>query len=142
MMPKISHFALLVRNQDEALAFYTEKLGFVVTESHKAPDNTYYWLTLAPSFAKASDGTPSKESTVSLSLLLPQQPEEHALIGKQSGSIPLFVLLVEDCHKTAAEFAKKGVEFVKQPTNEFWGIDAVIKDLYGNLIDICQPSQE
>lgn len=131
MMPKISHFSLLVRNQDEALAFYTEKLGFVVTESHKAPDNTYFWLTLAP----------SKESTVSLTLMVPQQPEEHALIGKQSGSIPLFVLLVDDCHKTAAEFAAKGVEFTKQPTNEFWGIDAVIKDLYGNLIDICQPSE-
>jgi catechol 2,3-dioxygenase-like lactoylglutathione lyase family enzyme len=132
MMPKISHFSLLVRNQDEALAFYTEKLGFVVTEAHKAPDNTYFWLTIAP----------TKESTVSLSLLLPQQPEEHALIGKQSGTIPLFVLLVEDCHKTAAEFAAKQVEFTKQPTNEFWGIDAVIKDLYGNLIDICQPTEE
>lgn len=131
MASKISHFSLLVRNQDEALAFYTEKLGFVVTESHKAPDNTYFWLTIAP----------TKESTISLTLMLPQQPEEHVLIGKQSGSIPLFVLLVDDCHKTAAEFATKGVEFAKQPTNEFWGIDAVIKDLYGNLIDICQPSE-
>jgi catechol 2,3-dioxygenase-like lactoylglutathione lyase family enzyme len=132
MMPKISHFSLLVRNQDEALAFYTEKLGFVVTEGHKAPDNGWYWLTIAP----------TKESAVSLSLLLPQQADDHALIGKQSGSIPLFVLLTDDCHKTAAEFTAKGIEFAKQPTNEFWGIDAVIKDLYGNLIDICQPSEE
>ena len=130
MMPKLSHFSLLVHNQDEALAFYTEKLGFILTEGHKAPDNnSWYWLTIAP----------HKESTVSLSLLLPQQPEEHALIGKQSGSIPLFVLLVEDCHKTAAQLRDQGIEFVKQPTSEFWGIDAVIKDLYGNLIDICQP---
>ena len=132
MMPKISHFSLIVRNQDEALAFYTEKLGFVVTESHKAPDNTWYWLTIAP----------TKESAVSLSLLLPQQAEDHAIIGKQSGSIPLYVLLTDDCHKTTAEFTAKCVEFVKQPTNEFWGIDAVIKDLYGNLIDICQPSED
>ena len=56
MASKISHFSLLVRNQDEALAFYTEKLGFVTTEAHKAPDNTWYWLTIAP----------TKDSTISL----------------------------------------------------------------------------
>lgn len=130
-MAHISHFSLLVRNQDEALTFYTEKLNFIITESHKAPDNTWYWITIAP----------TKESTVSLSLILPQQSEDLALIGKQSGNIPLFVLLVDDCHKTAAHFSTKGVDFVKHPTNEFWGIDAIIKDLYGNLIDICQPSE-
>lgn len=132
MAIKISHFSLLVRNQDEALAFYTEKLGFVVTEGHKADDNTWYWLTIAP----------TKESAVSLSLLLPQSEEDHAIIGKQSGSIPLFVLLTDDCHKTAEELTAKGVTFIKQPTNEFWGIDALIKDLYGNVIDICQPTEE
>jgi predicted enzyme related to lactoylglutathione lyase len=132
MANKISHFSLLVRNQDEALAFYTEKLGFVVTEGHRAEDNTWYWLTIAP----------TKDSTVSLSLLLPQEPADHAIIGKQSGSIPLFVLLTDDCHKTAAQFTANGVEFVKQPTNEFWGIDALIKDLYGNIIDICQPTED
>src|SRR5947208_1644620 len=65
MITQISHFSLLVHNQDEAAAFYTEKLGFVVTEGHKAPDGTWYWLTLAP----------TKDSTVCLSLLLPQQEE-------------------------------------------------------------------
>jgi predicted enzyme related to lactoylglutathione lyase len=132
MMTKISHFSLLVRNQDEALAFYIEKLGFVVTEGHRAEDNTWYWLTIAPTI----------ESPVSLSLLLPQTKEDHAIIGKQSGSIPLFVLLTDDCHKTAAQFTANGVEFVKQPTNEFWGIDALIKDLYGNIIDVCQPTED
>lgn len=131
-MTKISHFSLLVRNHDEALAFYTEKLGFVVTEAHKAPDNTWYWLTIAP----------TKESPVSLTLLLPQSPEDHAIIGKQSGSIPLFVLLTDDCHKTIAEFTAQGITIIKQPTNEFWGIDALIKDLYGNIIDICQPAED
>jgi len=132
MSIKISHFSLLVHNQDEALAFYTKKLGFVITEAHKAPDNSWYWLTIAP----------TKESPISLSLLLPQTPEDITLVGKQSGSIPLFVLLTDDCHKTAAKFTANTVEFVKQPTNEFWGIDAIIKDLYGNLIDICQPTED
>lgn len=128
----ISHFSLLVHNQDEALAFYTEKLGFVVTEEHKAPDGTWYWLTIAP----------TKESTISLSLLLPQTDDDKAIIGKQSGSIPLFVLSTDDCHTMARELTAKGVTFIKQPTNEFWGIDAVIKDLYGNLIDICQQPED
>jgi catechol 2,3-dioxygenase-like lactoylglutathione lyase family enzyme len=131
-MNRISHISLIVHNQDEALAFYRDKLGFVVTEGHQAPDGTWFWLTVAP----------TKESPVSLSLLLPQEPTDSTIIGKQSGSIPLFVLLTDDCHKTAAEFAAKGVTFSKQPTNEFWGIDAVIKDLYGNLIDICQPTED
>jgi catechol 2,3-dioxygenase-like lactoylglutathione lyase family enzyme len=128
----ISHFSLIVHNQDEALAFYTEKLGFVVTEGHKAPDGTWYWLTIAP----------TKESHVSLSLLLPQTDDDKRIIGKQSGSIPLFVLSTDDCHAMARELTAKGVTFIKQPTNEFWGIDAVIKDLYGNLIDICQQTED
>jgi len=128
----LSHFSLIVHNQDEAAAFYTEKLGFVVTEGHKAPDGTWYWLTIAP----------TKNSPVCLSLLLPQAEEDKAIIGKQSGSIPLFVISTDDCHALTRELTAKGVTCVKQPTNEFWGIDAVIKDLYGNLIDICQPSED
>jgi catechol 2,3-dioxygenase-like lactoylglutathione lyase family enzyme len=130
MSTKLSHFSLLVHNQDEALTFYTEKLGFVITEAHKAPDNTWYWLTIAP----------TKDSHISLSLLLPQTEEDRAIVGKQSGSIPLFVLLTDDCHATITEFATKDVTIIKQPTNEFWGVDALIKDLYGNIIDVCQPS--
>jgi catechol 2,3-dioxygenase-like lactoylglutathione lyase family enzyme len=131
-MTQISHVTLLVRNQDEACAFYTEKLGFVVTESHKAEDGTYYWLTVAP----------TKDAATVLTLMLPQTEEDKALIGKQSGSIPLLVLRTDDCFKTGAELTAKEVTFVKQPISEFWGIDSVIKDLYGNLIDICQPNED
>jgi catechol 2,3-dioxygenase-like lactoylglutathione lyase family enzyme len=131
-MKKISHVSLLVHNQDEAAAFYTEKLGFIVTEGHKAEDGSWYWLTIAP----------TKNSAISLSLLLPQTEEDKALVGKQSGSIPLLVLSTDDCYGTAAEFMAKGVTFIKQPTSEFWGIDAVFKDLYGNLIDLCQQPED
>lgn len=129
---QISHITLLVRNQGEACAFYTEKLGFVVTESHKAEDGTYFWLTVAP----------TKDSSTVITLMLPQTEEEKALIGKQSGTIPFLVLRSDDCFKTASELAAKGVTFAKQPVAEFWGIDSVIKDLYGNLIDICQPNED
>lgn len=131
-MNKLSHISLLVHNQDEACAFYTEKLGFVVVEGHRAPDNSWYWLTIAP----------TKESPIALTLMSPQTEEDKALVGKQSGSIPLLVLLTDDCYKTAAEFASNGIVFTKQPTAEFWGIDAVFKDLYGNLIDLCQQPEE
>ncbi len=127
----IGYTTLLVHNHDEACAFYTEKLGFVVTESHKAEDGTYYWLTIAP----------TKDSSPVLTLTLPQTEEDKALIGKQCGSTPLLVLRSNDCFKTAAELIAKGVTFVKQPVSEFWGIDSVIKDLYGNLIEICQPNK-
>src|SRR5262249_44177890 len=132
IMNRISHVTLIVHNQEDALAFYTEKLGFVVTESHKAEDGTYLWLTVAP----------TQESSVALTLMLPQAEEDKALIGKQSGSIPFFCLMTDDCHATAAAFSKKGVEFVKETTTEFWGINAILKDLYGNLILLCQPVEE
>ena len=127
-MNSISHVTLIVHNQEDALAFYTQKLGFVVTESHKAEDGTYLWLTVAP--------TPT--SSVALTLMLPQAEEDTALIGKQSGSIPFFCIMTDDCHATAAQFKKQGVEFVKEVTTEFWGINAIVRDLYGNLILLCQ----
>src|SRR5438128_1385519 len=108
----ISHITLLVHNQEEAARFYTEKLGFIITESHKAEDGTYLWLTIAP-----SEGTQSV-----FTLMLPQTEEEKALVGKQTGSIPLCVITTQDCYKTAAEYAQRGVTFTKEPTLEFWGI--------------------
>jgi catechol 2,3-dioxygenase-like lactoylglutathione lyase family enzyme len=132
MMNQISHISLLVHNQDDAARFYTEKLGFVITEAHKAPDGNWYWLTIAP----------SKDSAIAFTLMLPVTEEDKALVGKQAGSIPLFVLTTDDCYKTAEEFTAKGVTFIKQPVVEFWGIDALIKDLYGNIIDICQVSEK
>ena len=131
-MNRISHVTLIVHNQEDALVFYREKLGFVVTESHKAEDGTYLWLTVAP----------TQESSVALTLMLPQAEEDKALIGKQSGSIPFLCLMTDDCYATAAELNKKDVEFVKQPETEFWGINAIIKDLYGNLILLCQQPEE
>jgi catechol 2,3-dioxygenase-like lactoylglutathione lyase family enzyme len=131
-MNKISHLSLLVHNQDDALAFYTEKLGFVITEAHKAEDGTWYWLTVAP----------TKDSSISLTLMLPQVEEDKALIGKQAGSIPFFCIMTDDCHATAAEFNKNGVEFVQEPQTEFWGINAILKDLYGNLVLLCQTPEE
>ena len=128
MVTNISHITLLVHNQEEAARFYTEKLGFVITESHKGEDGTYFWLTIAPSM----------ESTSIFTLMLPVTQEDKALVGKQTGSVPFCILTTNDCHKTAAEFAARGVTFIKQPTAEFWGIDALIKDLYGNIIDLCQ----
>lgn len=132
MNNRIGFVSLLVNNQDEAFEFYTKKLGFVMVEGHKAPEGGWYWLTIAP----------SKDSSVVLTLMVPQEPQDVALIGKQSGSIPLLVLLTDDCQKTIEEYKKAGVTVIKEPTVEFWGTDALIKDLYGNIIDVCQPAEE
>lgn len=130
-MNKISHISLIVHNQQEAADFYTEKLGFVVIESHKAEDGTYLWLVIAP----------TQESPVVFTLMSPQNESDKALVGKQGGSMPFFILSTDDCYTSAEEFSAKGVEFIKQPTAEFWGVDAIFKDLYGNLIDLCQPTE-
>lgn len=132
MINRIGHVSLIVADQEQAAQFYTEKYGFVITESHKAPEGGYYWITVAP----------CKESALEITLMLPTTAQDKALIGKQAGSIPLFVFLTDDCRKTCEELKARGVEFTKEPTDEFWGVDAICKDLYGNLIDICQPAPQ
>jgi catechol 2,3-dioxygenase-like lactoylglutathione lyase family enzyme len=130
MITDIGHITILVKSQKEAREFYTKKLGFVVIEEHKQDDNTWTWLVVAP----------NKDCKTVFTLLLPTSKDEEARIGKQTGLIPLVVLITNDCKKDAAELQKRGVVFTKQPTNEFWGVDALFTDLYGNVFDLCQPS--
>jgi len=130
MITHISHISLLVHDQEQAAQFYTQKVGFVIIEDHKAEG--FRWITIAP----------SEDSTIVLTLMVPVTEEDKALVGKQAGSLLLFVFTTDDCHKTAQELKSRGVNFIKEPTQEFWGIDSLFTDLYGNVIDVCQPTDD
>lgn len=126
MITKITHLTLFVSNQDEALKFY-QKLGFNIhTDAMFGPMR---WLTLHP----------AEQPNFELVLMLAEDAEEKALIGKQGAKKPFFCIESNDCHKDYEQLKAAGVEFVEAPTQQDWGISVTLKDLYGNLIYMVQP---
>lgn len=133
MINKITHFTLFVDNQDVALRFYTEKLGFKVHTDAMITDSTMSemrWLTL---------NLPGQKD-VELAIMLAGSPLEKSLVGKQGGDKPLFCLETSDCKKDYETLIKSGVEGVQAPKEEPWGVSALFKDQNGNLIYISQPT--
>ena len=129
MITKLTHSTVFVRDQDEALGFYTEKLGFV-----KRIDNTmsngYRWLTVGP----------AAQPDLELALIRAEDDDQQARIGRQVGDHILFILQTDDIQKTYEELTARGVHFRSQPEKQFYGTDAIFEDLYGNRFDLVQPA--
>ena len=135
MIRKLSHAGLWVLDQDEALRFYTEKLGFEVG-TDVTMDGGFRWLTVGPS------GQPD----VRLILLTPGPPllddesagQVKALIAK--GSLGSGVFDTDDCSATYETLKGRGVEFVQEPTVRSYGIEATFRDNSGNWFSLTQRS--
>jgi len=126
MFTKITHITLFVHDQDAALNFY-KKLGFAVhTDAHFG---TLRWLTVHL----------AEQADVELALVLADSPEEKALVGKQAATKPLLSLETTDCMKDYEKLVADGVECTEKPAAQPWGTSAAFKDLYGNIIYVCQP---
>jgi uncharacterized glyoxalase superfamily protein PhnB len=131
MVSRIMRITLVVRNQEEALIWYTEKLGF-----QKRADfpmgSTARWLTI------------SAPDDIDLEMVLQPpdwfQGEERRRKAGQIGQNPTLVLRVDDCRAACAELAAKGVEVTSQPEQTPWGLQAVARDLYGNDLVLLQPA--
>ena len=129
MIQKLTHITILVKDQDQALKFYTEKLGF---EMHTDVDfNGMRWLTVCPAGQKDMEFCLMKAAT----------QEDLAQVGKQGGSFGIGCLSTNDCQKTYEELKAKGIEFVGEPKKESWGIGVILKDLYGNTFYLNQAPQ-
>ena len=136
MLDAVSHVGVWVRDQDEAKAFYTEKLGFEVREDATLEElGGYRWLTVGP------PGQPD----VNLMLSLPGPPGFDAETAEQllalvaKGAMGPGILRTEDCRATCKELEARGVELPQQPDERFYGIDATVRDPSGNLWRIVQP---
>lgn len=129
MITKVTHLPIFVNNQDEALAFYTEKLGFDLNTDSQW--DTMRWLTVSP----------KQQPYFELILTLADTPEQKALVGKQGGGMPLIAVEVDNCEKAYAELVEKGVTSAAQPETKPWGISAMVKDLYGNDIYLVQSTK-
>ena len=129
MISKLTHITILVKDQDEALKFYTEKLGFKVHTDVNFEGSR--WLTVHPADQKGME----------LCLMKPKTQDGLAQVGKQGGDYGVGCLSTTDCQKTFEELKAKGVEFMGEPKQEIWGIGVILKDLYGNMFYLNQDKR-
>ncbi|WP_437398404.1 VOC family protein [Flagellimonas lutimaris] len=131
MYNRIAHISLVVKDYDEAIHFYTNKLDFTLLENTKI-DEFKRWVVIAPSGAKEC------------SLLLAKAANEKQLasIGNQTGGRVGFFLFTDDFNRDYDKLVNRGVTFVRPPKKEPYGVVAVFKDLYGNLWDLLEPNEK
>ncbi len=128
MKQHIAHIALLVRDYDEAIQFYTGKLHFNLIEDTVLSE-TKRWVLVAP---KGS-------GECCLLLAKAANMEQETRIGDQTGGRVFLFLYTDNFWTDYETMVKEGVEFVREPKVETYGTVAVFKDLYGNLWDMLEP---
>ena len=128
MIQSIVHIALVVRDYDEAIDFYTKKLHFSLVEDTSQPEQDKRWVVVAP---PGSTGT-------TILLAKASSPEQTEFIGNQAGGRIFLFLGTDDFLRDYEEMKSKGIEFVREPKVLEYGTVAVFKDLYGNLWDLVQ----
>jgi predicted enzyme related to lactoylglutathione lyase len=122
MITQLTIVTIFVKNQDEALSFYTEKLGFEKRSDFPLMPGVR-WLTVAP------EG--QKEVEIFLGLTTPELEER---IGKN----PTWSYSTDNCQATYDEFISKEVKFNQPPTQRPYGLEAVFEDLYGNTFSLLE----
>ncbi len=129
MTRSIASLALLVRDYDEAISFFTEALRFTLVEDTPLSP-AKRWVVVAPS---ASPGA-------SLLLAKAATPEQLAHVGNQSGGRVFLFLHTTDFWADYRHMQSRGVRFAEEPRREPYGLVAVFLDLYGNKWDLLQPT--
>jgi catechol 2,3-dioxygenase-like lactoylglutathione lyase family enzyme len=128
MKQHLALIALVVRDYDEAITWYTEKLSFKLIEDSPLTE-TKRWVVVRPS---GSDGC-------SILLAKAANEEQQTRVGNQTGGRVFLFLYTDNFQRDYKELSAKGVEFVRSPVQEIYGTVAVFKDLYGNLWDLIEP---
>jgi catechol 2,3-dioxygenase-like lactoylglutathione lyase family enzyme len=123
----LSLTTLVVRDYDEAIAFYVGKLGFELREDTKL-DEAKRWAVVAP--------PGSTESGILLAK--PANAQQVEAIGNQSGGRVFLFLTTDDFKRDYDAYKQRGVKFIREPRHESYGTVAVFEDLYGNLWDLIE----
>jgi catechol 2,3-dioxygenase-like lactoylglutathione lyase family enzyme len=123
----IAHVAVVVRDYDEAIDYYTRALGFeLIEDSPREPGKR--WVVIAP---RGSSGT-------SLLLAKAATPEQTSRVGNQTGGRVFLFLHTDDFTRDHQAFVAQGVRFIEAPRNETYGMVAVFEDIYGNRWDLIE----
>ena len=128
MKQSIVHIALVVRDYDEAIEFYTKKLHFTLVEDTYQAEQDKRWVVVAP---PGSNGT-------TLLLARASKPEQEPFVGNQTGGRVFLFLNTDDFWRDYHNMVAKGIKFVREPKKEPYGMVAVFEDLYGNLWDLLE----
>jgi catechol 2,3-dioxygenase-like lactoylglutathione lyase family enzyme len=128
MKQSIAHIALVVRDYDEAIDFYCNKLNFDLVEDTCQPEQDKRWVVVRP---KGGQGT-------TLLLAKASKPEQNRFIGDQAGGRVFLFLSTDDFDRDYADMLEKGITFVRDPKKMDYGTVAVFEDLYGSKWDLVQ----
>src|SRR5580693_3713350 len=127
MNQTVGHVALVVREYDEAIAFFTRTLNFKLIEDTRLSEDKR-WVLIAP---------PDSQGT-SLLLARAATPEQASRIGNQTGGRVFLFLHTDDFWRDYNEMTARKVKFIREPVEEEYGTVAVFEDLYGNRWDLLQ----
>lgn len=130
MKQHIAHIALVVKDYDEAIEFYTQKLGFHLIEDTPLSDEKR-WVLVAPPGAREC------------CLLLARAANDRQLssVGNQTGGRVFLFLFTDDFRRDYHRLLEQGIHFVRPPKEEPYGTVAVFEDLYGNQWDLLEPNE-
>jgi catechol 2,3-dioxygenase-like lactoylglutathione lyase family enzyme len=135
MIQRLSHMTLMVEDQETAKEFYVGKLGFDLRADHDMGE--WRWVTVSPK------GQPDLEIVLMPVAAYPKLDEAGRANLRNlmhNGMMPTAVLQTADCRKTYEELTAKGVEFRGEPKEQFYGVEAMFRDPFGNWFSLTQPS--
>lgn len=132
MARSIGLVALVVRDYDEAIAWYVGTLGFRVDEDRDVPEQGKRWVVVSPPGGSGCRVLLARAAT----------PDQLARVGDQTGGRVFLFLETDDFERDHAAYTRCGVEFVRPPRDMPYGRVAVFRDLYGNLWDLVERRAE
>lgn len=132
MKQSLVHIALVVDDYDKAIEFYTQTLDFKLLEDTYIPEQDKRWVLIMP---------PNSDSCAIL-LARASNDEQKAFIGNQAGGRVFLFLSTDDFWRDYQNYSKKGVAFVREPTEFEYGTVAVFEDIYGNRWDLIEHKSD
>ena len=131
MAQSLAHIALIVRDYDEAIHWFTDRLGFTLVKDVYQPEQDKRWVLVAPPGGRGTSLLLARAST----------PGQEAFIGNQAGGRVFLFLETDDFRRDHESMLAAGIRFVREPKPAPYGTVAVFEDLYGNLWDLVQFSR-
>lgn len=128
MKQSLAHIALVVKDYDEAIDFYTNKLHFTLLEDSYQAEQDKRWVVVSP----------PGSSGATILLARASKPEQEAFVGNQSGGRVFLFLSTDDFWRDYNDMVARGIRFVREPKEVDYGTVAVFEDLYGNLWDLLE----
>ena len=129
MNQSLGLISLVVKDYDEALDFFTGRLGFEIVEDTYIKEQDKRWVVIKPKGSRGSNLLLAKASTQS----------QKVCIGNQTGGRVFLFLYTDDFWRDYELFKSRGVEFIREPAKADYGTFAVFRDLYGNKWDLLEP---